>query len=186
MSIPTSRVLTTDRLLLREMNPESYNYVMGYLSDDEIKHYLGISLYADLEDEKTRFNQGMTMAGRSFLYFHLLDKESQKVLGWCGYHTWFLQHQRAEIGYVMNDDAQKGKGYMKEALLPVLKFGFEEMNLHRIEALIAPANTPSLKLVERVGFVKEGLLREHYKKNNKIEDSLIFSLLRSDYNKYNY
>lgn len=103
-------------------------------------------------------------------------------MGWCGFHTWFTKHRRAEIGYVLNHDQYKGKGNMKEALPAVLKFGFENMDLHRVEALVAPGNKPSLKLLLRSGFAQEGLLRQHYFVNGKMEDSAIFSLLRSEYN----
>ena len=67
MNVPSTRLLTTDRLVLREMNPSTYNYVMGNLSDDEIRSYLGLSLYADLETEKARFKEGMTMASEWIL-----------------------------------------------------------------------------------------------------------------------
>ena len=72
---------------------------------------------------------------------------------------------------------------MREALPEVLKYGFNTMNLHRIEALIAPGNIPSLKLLQRTGFTREGLLREHYMKGGRLEDSVIFSLLRPEYEK---
>ena len=150
---------------------------MSTYKDDSIKKYFGIVSTVELEQEKIRYRQGMTMAGRSFLYFHILDKSTSEVMGWCGYHTWFVQHRRAEIGYVMNEERYKGKGYMKEALPEIINYGFATMNLHRIEALISPGNEPSLRLVNRLGFTKEGLLREHYLKNGKHEDSIFFSLL---------
>ena len=178
--IMQTNILNTDRLMLRLINPEIYTQVMTTYNDEAIKKYFGITTTIELEQEKARFRQGMTMAGRSFLYFHLLEKQTKEVMGWCGYHTWFIQHRRAEIGYVLNEERFKGKGYMKEALPPVINYGFATMNLHRIEALIAPANEPSLRLVKYLGFTREGLLREHYLKSGKMEDSVVFSLLESD------
>jgi len=185
MNIPSAQTLSTNRLFLREMNPDIYNEVMGNFSDEEIKKYFGMKTDTSLESEKARFQSGVTMTGRSFLYFHLLERETNNVIGWCGYHTWFTGHRRAEIGYELNDDSHKGKGYMKEAIFPVLKYGFENMNLHRVEALIAPWNIPSIKLVLGSGFVQEGLLREHYVKNDKVEDSVIYGLLKPDFYKVN-
>jgi len=173
--------LYTQDLILRELNPEIYNQVMVSFSDSEIKTFFGLPSDEELQNEKLRFQQGMTMSGKSFLYFHLLDKINGVVMGWCGYHTWFTQHLRAEIGYVLNEDVYKGKGYMSQALPAVIKYGFETMNLHRIEALISPDNIPSLKLIKRSGFTEEGILREHYMKSEKLEDSIIFSLLRQEY-----
>ncbi len=70
---------------------------------------------------------------------------------------------------------------MTEALKPIIAYGFGEMNLHRIEALTATYNVPSQKLLENNDFVKEGLLREHYMVDGKAENSVIFSLLKSEY-----
>jgi ribosomal-protein-alanine N-acetyltransferase len=175
-----TNIFSTDRLLLRLINPDIYNQVMSSYDDEAIKKYFGFTNTIEIEQEKSRYRQGITMAGRSFLYFHLLEKNTSEVMGWCGYHTWMLQHRRAEIGYVLQEDRFKGKGYMKEALPFIVRYGFETMRLHRIEALVAPENEPSLRLLRKMGFKQEGLLREHYIKNNKLEDSLIFSLLETD------
>lgn len=172
--------LITDRLVLRELNPYIYKNVMTTLEDEALTKYFGFDTDEQLRYEEERFSQGLTMAGRSFLYFHLIDKVTDKVMGWCGYHTWFLKHQRAEIGYQLNRDEFKNKGFMKEAMGPILRYGFDAMNLHRIEALLAMYNIPSLKLVQHFGFSKEGLLREHYNVDGVMEDSVIFSLLHHE------
>jgi|SRR5688572_12061248 len=175
------KFLETTRILLRDLTPELYQQVMETYTDNELMKFFGYQSFAELEGEKNRFQLGMTMSGKSFNYFHLIEKKSEEVMGWCGYHTWFVKHLRAEIGYVLNQDKYKGKGYMKEALLPVLNYGFESMSLHRIEALISPNNEPSLKLIRRFGFTQEGYLREHYMNDNKLDDSLIFSLLKYEF-----
>jgi len=87
---------------------------------------------------------------------------------------------------VLNQDKYKGRGYMKEAMLPILNYGFESMSLQRIEALISPDNEPSLKLIKRFGFTQEGYLREHYMNDNKLDDSIIFSLLKREFNFHKY
>jgi [ribosomal protein S5]-alanine N-acetyltransferase len=173
--------LETERLLLRELNPWNYIRVMGSYNDEKLKKFFGYTSTEELDGEKTRYREGMTMAGKSFLYFHLIEKNTKTVMGWCGYHSWFTSHYRAEIGYVLHNDKFKAKGYMKEALEPVIRYGFENMELHRIEALVSPDNIPSLKLISHFGFSREGLLREHYMRNNILEDSLIFSLLNHEY-----
>ena len=96
-------------------------------------------------------------------------------------HVWYLDHNRAEIGYALTDNPEKSKGLMTEAMNSILKYGFEEMKLHRIEAFIGPENIPSLKLVAKFNFKKEGVLRQHYFKNDKMEDSAVFALLKDEY-----
>lgn len=70
------------------------------------------------------------------------------------------------------------QGFMKEALPPIIHYGFTQMLLHRIEALVGGENIASLKLIQQNGFVKEGVLREHWKINDIMDDSWMFSLLK--------
>ena len=78
----------------------------------------------------------------------------------------------------MRNEAFKQKGLMREALKEVLKYGFTELQLHRVQALIAAENTPSLKLLQRYGFSFEGKMREDYVVDGKNEDSECYSLLK--------
>lgn len=175
------RTLPTSRLQLREMTPDGYKHVFNNYTDDELKFFFGLRTDEELVLKKQTFQNGLTTFNKSFLYFHLLKKQTNENIGWCGFHTWYTQHYRAELGYILTNDTERGNGYMKEALAEIIRFGFEEMKLHRIEAFVGPTNTPSLKLVERMGFIKEGHLREHYFKDGNIEDSVVFSLLKTEY-----
>ena len=70
---------------------------------------------------------------------------------------------------------------MTEAVSSIIDYGFNELNLHRIEALVGSNNIPSLKIIESQHFTKEGLLRQHYYLANKYEDSIVFSILYKEY-----
>lgn len=178
----TFEFLMTERLLLRKLSPETFEYIYNNYSDDELLVFLGLSNLEQLEIEKAKYKKGLTTFNKSFLYFQLLDKSNQKIIGWCGYHTWYFDHFRAEIGYGLFDESQKNKGIMTEAIKAILDYGFHQMKLNRVEAFIGTYNTPSLKLVAKFGFAKEGVLRSHYFKNNVMEDSVVFSLLKEEYN----
>jgi ribosomal-protein-alanine N-acetyltransferase len=153
------------------------NFVFKNYTDRELFDFFGFKKAEELEKEKFRFKNGYTTFNRTFLYFHLLDKQTEKVIGWCGFHTWAIDHDRAEIGYGLYDDKWKQKGLMTEAMEVILPFGFKEMNLHRIEALIGRDNLASFKVLNKFDFQKEGELLEHYLVEGKYEDSLIYSLL---------
>lgn len=173
--------IETDRLYLRELNPDIYKHLFSFCSDEEILEYLGFTSQEALEEEKKQFQQGYESYFFSFKNFHLIEKESGKVIGKCGYHTWVKAHRRAEVGYELFCEDDKGKGLMKEALGAILTFGFESMNLYRIEALIGSYNIPSTKLLKYYGFSEEGNLRGHYMVNGVLEDSLLLSLLHPEY-----
>ncbi len=86
---------------------------------------------------------------------------------------------RAEIGYAMKPEYW-GKGYIQEALIKVIYFGFNEFCLHSIEANVNPDNASSIKLLEKCGFKKEAYFKEDYFYNGKFLDSVIYSLLETD------
>ncbi len=175
--------METPSLYLRELNTERYEQVMHSLSDNELMTFFGYTLPEDLQKEKQRHAGGLTMFNKSFLFLHLIEKKSQQVIGWCGYHTWYTTHQRAEIGYTLFDATHRGKGYMSETLPPVIRYGFEQMNLNRIEAFTSHENEASKKLLLKNGFIQEGVLREHYKTPEGITDSVLFGLIKTDWEK---
>lgn len=177
----TFEILTTERLLLRKTTEEVFEFVYDNYSDEELIEFLGVADLNQLEIERGKFKNGFSTFNKTFLYFHILDKTTEKIIGWCGYHTWYLDHNRAEIGYGLFSENYKNTGIMTEAMKAVLDYGFDQMHLHRVEAMIATYNVPSLKLVEKFGFTKEGILREHYSVNGKMEDSVVFSLLKQEH-----
>lgn len=79
--------------------------------------------------------------------------------------------------YNLRKDSDKRKGYMTEALKEVIDYGFGKLNLHRIQAMVDNSNTPSVRLLNRFGFTKEGTMREDYVVDGKNEDSDCYSLL---------
>ena len=81
----------------------------------------------------------------------------------------------------MEVESYKGKGLMTEAIHAIIDYGFNIMNLNRIEALVGIENAPSLKLMEKYSFKKEGVLRQHLHISDQFEDSVMFSKLYCDY-----
>lgn len=142
---------------------------------------LGHQTEEEYQKDLKRWQGSYTTFNKDILYFLIREKEKENVIGWCGYHTWYTDHDRAEIGYGLYFDEYKKKGYMTEALKEILRFGFEEMNLHRIEAMVAEYNIPSVRLLLNNNFEKEGCLREHYLINGKHEDSWVYSLLKKEW-----
>lgn len=173
--------LETDRLRLRILTQEIYREVCLNWSTAQQLAFFGAATEAELALERARGLGGMSTYRSTIRYFHLLDKESGRTLGSCGYHNWYPDHRRAEIGYALSATDRRNEGLMREALGRVLAYGFEEMNLNRVEALIGADNQPSLRLVQHYGFRQEGVLREHWNVAGTLVDSLLFSLLRSEY-----
>ena len=173
--------METQRLILRNRSREAIAEMLTQSPEQQLE-FFGFETLEELEDKLIRVKKGLANTQVDYRIFDLLEKETKKVIGSCGFHNWIKGHCRAEIGYALHQPFRK-KGYMREAIKETLAYGYRDMNLNRIEALIAPENTDSIRLVEEFGFIKEGVLRGHYKEEDNFEDSVLYSLLRSDHNK---
>lgn len=171
----------TERLLLKKLTPTDFNYIFGNYEEVEIRTLLGITTDDEYNIELNKYKKGYATHNRSLVYFIMIDKVNQQNIGGGGFHNWYAEHRRAELGYALKDEGFKGKGLMTEALSFFIDYGFKYMDLNRIEAFIGPNNIPSLKLIAKYNFTKEGQLRQHYMKDGKLEDSIVFSLLREEY-----
>lgn len=106
-----------------------------------------------------------------------------------GYSHWLVRiqklgkkHYRAEIGYEISGEYRR-QGLMTEVLDAVIRFGFEVMELNRIQAIVVSNNLPSVKLLSKLGFSEEGVLREYEFHREQFADLRLFSLLRREFRK---
>lgn len=170
--------LETRRLSLKGLTPEDMSYIFGHLAKDDIKKVLGHRSEEEYLTEEKKYLQGYASYNRRFVLFLMTDKSSGQIIGRCGLHNWNPDHFRSEIGYVMLEDDFKRKGLMTEAVEAIIHYGFTQLHLNRIEALVGPNNIPSLRIMEIFGFEKEGVLQQHYRVGDVFEDSVVFGLLR--------
>lgn len=174
-------VLSTERLFLRKLTPEVFTYLFENCSDAEIIKQLGLNNEAELLKEKKKWQGGYVTYDRTIAAFLLVLKENNETIGRCGYHNWYTDHYKAELGYALSKEEHKRKGYMTEAVAKILDYGFNRMGLNRIEACVGPDNFASLSLVKKYGFTQEGYLRKHYVRDGDVQDSIVFSLLKEEY-----
>lgn len=172
--------IITPRLVLKSITPQLITALFNQKSEEEIKAFF--------QTEEQGFNhlrdmhlQGMETHRISLFYFLLVNKKTDIVLGDCGFHTWNKTHRRAELFYNLKNETDKRQGFMTEALTEVLKFGFEKLDLHRIQGCTANYNIASIKTLEHFGFTKEGTLREDYVVDGINEDSECYSLLKHEW-----
>jgi len=172
--------LETPRLMLREITLDDAAEVFRIYSDPQVMRYWGSAPLRSI-DEARRKIEDITAAFRDKdgIRWGITRKGSNRLIGSCGHWRLMKAHFRSEIGYELAPEYW-GQGIMTEALGAIIRFGFEAMGLHSIEAQIDPANLASRKVLEKLGFVQEGYLRENYVVGGKFTDTAIFSLLKSD------
>jgi len=175
--------LKTDRLLLREITLNDVDWYFSQFNKREIVEGSGSPGPKDLDaarSEMELFITGLFKQGRGFRWGIVL-REASDLIGSCGFYNWKRDGLRsASMGYDL-DPKYWGQGIMAEAVAEIIRFGFEKMNLNRIECTIMPSNARSIRLVERLGFKQEGLLREHSYFNGKFYDDAVFSLLKREW-----
>jgi ribosomal-protein-alanine N-acetyltransferase len=175
-------ILDTERLILKSVSPSLIHEIFETKEKNEIKCFFNAdeTAFAKLQ---IMHEKGMETFNLSLYYFLIVSRESNEIIGECGFHTWNINHRRAEVFYFLKKDSDKQKGFMSEALPCVINYGFTTMNLHRIDAKIAAWNIPSVKLILKNGFIKEGTLREDYFFNGEHQDSDCYSLLIHEWEK---
>jgi ribosomal-protein-alanine N-acetyltransferase len=170
-------VIETERLLLRNLRPSDKQELFEIRSDEETMRYIPRPLAKTMEDVEALIDMVMGFTERNErINWVITEKCSDKLMGMIGYVRLVPESFRAEVGYVLHKDHLR-KGFTYEALKAVIDYGFREMKLHSIEAIINPANAPSSKLVEKAGFVKEAYFKDYVFHDGRFWDEEVYSLL---------
>jgi ribosomal-protein-alanine N-acetyltransferase len=178
-NLPT---LYTERLILRKLRLEDAEDVFEYASNPEVSKYVPWETHKSIEDSISFINSVLANYDKKEVSdWGIVYKENNKLIGTCGYFLWVPKHSRAEIGYAIGRKYW-GKGLMTEAVKEVIRFGFERMNLNRIQATCFPENIGSYRVMEKAGMKYEGTLREQMFIKGKFQDLKLYSILRKEYN----
>jgi RimJ/RimL family protein N-acetyltransferase len=173
--------LETPRLRLRWMTEADVPALFELFSHPEVTRYWSWPAYTEVaQAEKLLRNIHQCFAERSLFQWGFARREDNRVVGTCTLAELSGQHRRASLGYALNR-AYWGHGYGREAVSRVVEFGFTALELHRLEADVDPRNAGSIKVLEAVGFQREGYQRERYFLNGEKQDAVLYGLLRPEW-----
>ncbi|GEO11188.1 GNAT family N-acetyltransferase [Segetibacter aerophilus] len=173
-------VLETERLLLRQLSNEDAEDVFVMRSDPQVMQYIPRPLAITVEDAAAviqMVNEFIEKGEK--INWGITAKSTGKVIGMIGYVNMKPQHFRAEVGYSLSR-AWHRQGIMLEALKCVLKYGFDHLNLHSVEAIIDADNVASGNLLVTAGFAQEGFFKEDFYFNGEFRNSVHYGLLCSE------
>lgn len=114
-------------------------------------------------------------------YFHLRTLADDTLIGFVVLFNIKWSNQTAEMAIGIGDKAYRGKGYGQDALMLILNYGFQELNLHRIGLTVMDYNKAAIRAYERVGFVHEGTQRQAVHRQGKRYDLLYYGILREEF-----
>jgi len=174
--------LETDRLVLRELTLDDAEFYFRHFNIIEIVNgccFPGPK-NLDASREELELYCIRPFKENSGIRWGIVMKGNHKLIGTCGFTHWWKIERRGEIGYDLNPVFWR-QGIMTEALRTVLKYGFESMDLGKIQAIIDSENARSQKLVLRLGFKKERVLPQNSVFEGQPRDEVRYLLIKEEY-----
>ncbi|MFE4240136.1 GNAT family N-acetyltransferase [Peribacillus butanolivorans] len=170
--------LETERLILRELTVDDAQDILNCFSNPDVLRYYGQKPLTSLDQVKNIVvNFANNYNEKRGIKWGIESKEKEGIIGTIGFHDWSSEHKRAEIGYAFFPE-NWGKGLATEAVLEVISYGFKELNLKRIGAIVFVENKASNELLIKLGFEKEGVLKNYMYQNDVPFDTNVYSLLK--------
>lgn len=174
-------VLETERILLRKFKVADAPELFEQRANNEVWRYIDKPQTQNIEEALELIKKILTAFENNEGIAWVIElKENKKNVGNLSFWRIDKANHRAEIGYLLLPEYW-GKGITKEAIRKIIQYGFEVMKIHSIEANVNPLNIASIRLLERIGFVREGYFQENYFFNEKFFDTAVFSLVNSNY-----
>lgn len=171
--------LETERLILREIIPQDAQNIYANFSNEQLIKYYGMNAMTQLAEAQAlvqSFTAGFM--NKRGIRWGIERKEEAGLIGTIGFNLWSPLHRRAEIGYELHPDFWRA-GYMSEAINQIVDYGFQELGLTRIGAVVFVGNEASNQLLLKNGFELEGVLRNYMYQNDQVHDVNMFSRVKS-------
>jgi ribosomal-protein-alanine N-acetyltransferase len=174
-------IITTERLILRRLTPDDAGAIMDLFSDPKVMRFLNNPFTDTLEKAMGVINWlNDRFDTQDAVQWAFASREDNRFIGTGGNHAWDKHDRHIEIGYNILPKYW-GKGYATEATHAIIKWSFENMNLHRIEADCTDGNIASERVMLKCGFKFEGISRQSCWEHGRFVDIKRFGLLRHEY-----
>ena len=173
--------LQTERLLLRPMERSDFADLYDYARREDTSRYLVWTPHPSPDYTRNYLAMIARLYRKGqFFDWAIVERQSGRMIGTCGFTKLDLQNRVGEIGYVLNP-TRHGRGYATEAVMRVLEYGFFELQLNRVEGRYMVENMPSRRVMERCGLTYEGVLRQSMLIKGVYRDIGICSIVREEY-----
>ena len=173
--------LNTERMRLRWLTEADVDALYRIFSHPQVVRYWGAPALANRDAAAALLSETQeNFHKRTSMKWGVAELDSDQIIGTVTLFNLNFDNKRAEIGYGLDYNYWR-KGYVTEALDALLSYAFDELQLHRLEADVDPRNVGSIRTLEKMGFQREGLMRERWQVNGEIQDALFYGLLRPEW-----
>jgi RimJ/RimL family protein N-acetyltransferase len=173
-------VLDSPRLRLRPLRAADAGDVFALYGDPDVTRYWSFETWTRPAQAEAWLAERLTWGPPTVYPWALADRADDRLLGMVSLFVLTGRPHCAELGYSLLPSHQ-GQGLAREGVRRAVEFAFDTLGLERIEADVDPLNEPSWRLVEKLGFKREGLLRNRWRVRGEFTDSWIYGLLRPDF-----
>lgn len=177
-----TNTIETERLILRRFRYTDDDAMLKYwIADEKIQSMYSEPVYTTKEAVKELLDKYIGSYEKPDYYrWAITEKDSDECIGQLAYFLVDSKNHFAEIEYCIGSDFQC-KGYATEATKAVIKYGFDKINLHKVQICTKTINKASKRVIEKCGFTYEGTLRDYFFFNGDYVGRQFFSMLRSEY-----
>jgi len=173
-------ILSTSRLRLRQFRAEDADAMHECFANPEAMRFWNLPVYTKHTETVRSVRRFIDCTPSYYRFWAVADAGTDRCLGMVNYHDGHIRSRRVNIGYIINP-AHLGRGIASEAVSAMLDFCFGELGLHRAQAFIHPDNNASIALAEKLGFSREGLLRDNLRVGDEWRNDLLYALLATDW-----
>lgn len=174
-------MLVGENIVLRPPRRADIQNFLKWFNDQEVTQYLSLYLpMTEMAEEKYVEELG-TKPDKVNLVIEAVEKEGNRPIGSTGLSFISPKNHSATFGIAIGEKEYWSRGYGTEASRLIIRYGFEQLNLHRIFSMVIAFNERSLRMHRKLGFTEEGREREAQFKNGRYHDHVIFGLLRQEW-----
>lgn len=169
-------ILKSDRLTMRDIRMEDAPAIFNMRANDRVNQFMPRPKMTELNASKILVEKTINAyKNKQAIGWAAILRDNKEIIGTCGFNTIEHQNRRAEIGGEM-ETKYWGKNIAIEAVCLIIQFGFEQLNLHTIEAKVSPENRGAIFLLGKLGFEKEAHFKDRGYFNGRFLDMAVYTL----------
>nr|WGD92036.1 GNAT family protein [Bacillus subtilis] len=171
-------ILETERLTLRQMTDQDAEAIFACFSNHEVTRYYGLENLESIEQAISMIQTFVALyQEKRGIRWGIERRDTKELIGTIGFHALAQKHRRAEIGYEIIPEHWRN-GFASEVISKVVSYGFSALGLSRIGAVVFTDNEASNRLLLKMGFQKEGVLRQYMYQNGTPYDTNVYSIVK--------
>lgn len=171
--------IATERLTLRSLTLDDAADLFAYASDPEMAAFVEWPQHETIADSNIHIRRMLAHHAAGNYHWGITERNDGRLIGSCGFVATAPAHRRAEIIYAVARH-RWGEGIATEAVAAVIRFGFMDLDLNRIEARCLPEHVASRRVMVKLGMSFEGVLRQHVLMKGRFVDLAMYAVLRDD------